>query len=262
MVGVDLARKLGVTGGDVLEVTTRRGSATLGITGVISSGDREDGMVIAPLAVAQRLAGAAGKISDVEVSALTTPENKLTEKYNKDPKSLTPAEYEQWICTPYPGSVAMDIQKAIPGSVARVVRRVSETQGSVLLRMEGLMLILAGITLVVTGLSVAGVLASAVIERRPEVALMQAIGAHRSDVRLLLLSEAGILGLVSGLLAAPSGLLLGGWLVRTLFGSEAGGQAPLILLSILLGPLIALMGSLWPVWTASNRNTAEALYET
>jgi len=67
------------------------------------------------------------------------------------------------------------------------------------------------------GLSVAGVLTSAVLERRAEVALMQAIGASRESVLLLFLSEGAVLGLAGGLLAAATGSFLGQWLVRAVF---------------------------------------------
>jgi len=77
--------------------------------------------VIAPLTSVQKLTGLEGKISEAEITALTTPENKLAEKYRLDPKALASAEYERWSCTPYPGSVAANIQAAVPGSVARVV---------------------------------------------------------------------------------------------------------------------------------------------
>lgn len=266
LIGADLARKLNITVGDPIQVKTDQGRETLRISGVVASGEREDRTVIAPLEMIQTLAGVPGKVSEVDVNALTTPENELAEKYRQDPGSLTPEEYERWSCTPYPESVAAEIQKAIPGSVARVVRRISETQGMVLTRIEGLMFLLAVLTLVVCGLSVTGVLASAVLERRPEVALMQAIGAHRGNVLLLFLGEAGLLGLTGGLLAAVTGSFLGQWLVHAVFGR--GGITPsvpefhlaVILLSPFLGLLIAWMGSGWPVWRTLNQDTATVLH--
>lgn len=256
LLGVDLARALHLAGGQTIRV----GDATLRIAGVVATGDPEDNAIIAALPTVQRLAGLEGKISEAEISALTTPENKLAETYRLDPKTLTAEEYERWYCTPYPGSVAADIQKAVPGSAARVVRRVSESQGVVLTRIQGLVLLLGLLALLACTLSTMGVLTSAVLERRTEVALMRAIGAHKENILRLFLTEAGLLGLAGGTLAAVTGSWLGAWLVQAVFGSQAETHAALWLLAPLLGLLTALAGSALPVAHTLNQNTAEVLH--
>lgn len=260
LVGDELARRLNVSIGDWVEVKTSIGSAAFRISGIVSTGDKEDTAIIAPLKTIQTITGLEGKVSDVDVSALTTPENKLAEKYHRDPKSLTPAEYERWSCTPYPDSVSAEIQKTIPNSVARVIRRVSETQGVVLTRIKGLMLLLAILTLVASCLSVMGILASAVLERRPEMALLRAIGAHRGDVLLLFLAEAAVLGTIGGTLAGITGSWMGQWLVRVIFNGESNIHLAPIILSPFLGIVIAWSGSLWPVWQALSQDTAQVLH--
>lgn len=256
LLGADLARELHLASGQ----TVRVGDNNLRIRGVVTTGGQEDAALIAPLAQVQRIAGLEGKISEADISALTTPENKLAEKYRLVPKSLTSAEYERWFCTPYPGSVAADIQKAVPGSAARVVRRVSESQGVVLKRIQGLVLLLGLLALLACTLSTMGVLTSAVLERRTEVALMRAIGAHGENILRLFLTEASLLGLAGGALAAVTGSWLGTWLVRAVFGSQAGTHAALWLLSPMLGLLTALAGSALPVAHTLNQNTAEVLH--
>ena len=256
LLGADLARELRQTRGQTL----RLGSSNFRLTGVVATGGPEDAAIIASLATVQRLTGHEGKISEAEISALTTPENKLAEKHRIDPKSLTPAEYERWFCTPYPGSVAADIQQAVPGSVARVVRRVSESQGVVLTRIQGLVLLLGLLALVACTLSTMGVLTSAVLERRTEVALMRAIGAHGESVLRLFLMEAGLLGLAGGTLAAVTGSWLGAWLLHAVFASRAETHAVLWLLSPMLGLLTALAGSALPVAHTLGQNTAEVLH--
>lgn len=260
LVGEQQARRLGVTPGDTLEVAAPAGTVALRVSGIATTGGPEDDAIIAPLEIVQALSGLQGRVSEADVSALTTPENALAEKYRLDPESLTPAEYERWACTPYPGSVAAEIQKAIPESVARVVRRVSRTEGAVLTRIGGLMSLLAILTLMACCLSVAGVLAAAVLERRSEVALLRAIGAHLGDVWWLFLSEAGVLGMAGGVLAAATGPLLGQWLVSTVFGSRAETHLAPALLAPLLGLLIAWVANLWPVWRTLNQNTAQVLH--
>ncbi|MDP3938357.1 MAG: ABC transporter permease [Deltaproteobacteria bacterium] len=260
LVGVDAARELGLTPGEWVRLTLAGRTRSLRVRGIVVTGEREDGALIASLSTVQDFAGLPQKISEADVSTLTTPENKLAEKYRLDPTSLTPAEYERWSCTPYPGSVAAAIQEAIGGSAARVVRRVSETQGAVLIRMEGLMTILGGLTAVVCCLSVIGVLTSAVLERRSEVALLQAIGAHRRDVLLLFSCESAALGLLGGALAAVSGPVLGQGLVNAVFGGEAGSLGVLAILSPLLGLIVAWVACLWPVSQVLHQSTAQVLH--
>jgi len=232
----------------------------LRVAGIVATGSAEDGALIAALPVVQKLTGLEGKISEVEISALTTPENKLAEKYRLNPESVTAAEYERWICTPYPGSVAADIQKAVPGSVARVVRRVSESQGVVLTRIQGLLAILGILSLMACSLSVMGVLTSAVLERRTEVALLQAIGARGGGVLGLFLTEAALLGLAGGLLAAGTGLELGRGLVRMIFHSQAEAHLALAMLAPLLGVGTALAASALPVLQTLRQEIAPVLH--
>ncbi len=260
LVGVQLARELNVSTGGQVEVETAERVEVFRVSGIVSTGDGEDSIIIAPLSTVQMLANLKGKVSEADVSALTTPENKLAEKYRLDPKSLTPEEYDRWYCTPYPESVAFETQKTVPNSVARVVRRISETQGAVLTRIKGLMSFLAILTLLSCCLSVTGVLTSTVLERRPEVALFQAIGAHRSNVLMLFLAEAAILGFMGGVLAAMTGSWMGQWLVKVIFGGKSNMHLAVMMLSPFLGIVVAWIGHLWPVWQALNQNIVQVLH--
>lgn len=260
LVGSAAARRLAIAPGDTVRLAVGHEEAAFTVSGIVTSGDGDDGSLVAPLATVQRLVSAEGKVSSVDVSALTTPDNKLAEKYREDPKSLTPDEYDRWYCTPYPGAVAKQVQELIPGSAARVVRRVSETQGMVFSRTKGLIVLLAALTFIVCSLSVTGILTAAVLERRPEMALLQAIGARRADVLVLFLAEMAILGVVGGCLAAVSGPLLGRWLVSVVFASTAQLHLSVILLAPFLGLGLAWAGGLWPVWQAVNQDAAQVLH--
>lgn len=256
LIGTDLAQQLSLTAGQTVAI----GPDTLRVAGTVATGGLEDNAIITSLRTAQGITGLKGKISEADVSALTTPDNTLAAKYDLDPTSLTPTEYERWFCTPYAGSVAIDIQRAVPGSVARVVRRVSESQGVVLTRIEGLVGLLGVLAALACALSVMGVLASAVLERRTEVALLQAIGAHGADVLRLFAAEAGILGFVGGTLGGLTGMLLGRWLVAAVFASHAEPHAVLMLIAPFIGLLTALAASALPVLQIVRQDTAQVLH--
>lgn len=260
LIGQALAKRLGIFQGDQVEVKTGTESLSFRISGIVSTGGEEDSAVVLPLKSVQRLTGLQGKVSEADVSALTTPENKLAEKYRLDPNSLTSAEYERWYCTPYPENVASGIQETIPNSAARVVRRISETQGAVLTRIKGLMILLAIFTLISCCLSIMGILASAVLDRRSEVALLQALGAKRINVLALFLVEVAFLGVLGGLLGGVTGSWVGRGLVEAVFGGKPDNHLALVILSPFLGLIVAWLGSLGPVWKALGENTTQVLH--
>lgn len=260
LVGRDLAKKLHISIGDKIKIDAKKASMSLAVSGIVTTGDKEDAAVIASMEIAQRLAGLEGKVSEADVSALTTPENKLAEKYRIDPKSLTPTEYDRWYCTPYPENVAMGIQETISNSAARVVRRVSETQGAVLTRIKGLLFFLAALTFMASALSIMGILASAVLDRRSEVALLQAIGAKRASIFTLFLVEVAILGIFGGLLGGVAGSWIGGWLIQAIFDSKPEPHMALILLAPFLGLFVSWIGSFFPVQKALGEDIAPVLH--
>lgn len=262
LLGADLARRLGLAAGGSVSVQVGGRSEALRATGILSSDGPEDGSIVVPLAFVQRLADLRGKIGRVDVSALTTPEDRLARKVHEDPASLTPEEYERWSCVAYPGCVALSIQGAFPGAVASVVRRVAQTQGMLLKRIQGLMTTLALLTGLASLLSVLGVLASAIQERTGEAALLQAIGAGRRQVLALFLAESALLGLLGGGLAAATGPWLGEWLIRRVF--SATGAFPLVVAvaAPALGVLLAVAAAFWPVWRTTARPPATLLHES
>ncbi len=263
LIGEDLAKQMKIAVGNRIQVQGKVGGTVFNVTGIVSTGEWEDRAIIASLKKVQEISDLSGKITDIDVNALTTPENKLAEKYKKDPKTLTSAEYERWYCTPYPGSVAAQIQEGIPGSVARVVRRISETQGVLFTRIEGLVGWLGFLAVASCALSLIGVFSSAILARRTEVAILQAIGATRGNVLAIFLTENTLIGIIGGFLASISGFQGGRWLIHFIFNSSSNVSfaAPLII-TVLLGIFIAWAGSLWPTRQMLDQNIVKTLHGT
>src|SRR4029077_11748573 len=92
-----------------------------------------------PLDQAQALAGMPGRFRWAVVSAITTPESLLIEKYGLDPGKLSPQDYDRWYCTPYVSSIAHQVAQAIPGSQAWPIREVSQGEARVLRSLSGVM---------------------------------------------------------------------------------------------------------------------------
>ena len=246
LVGARLAEILPARPGDLLEIETSAGKGSFRVAGIFTTGDEEDEALLAPLEAVGRLAGRPGVVSRILVSALTTPETAVYERLGKNPKDLPPAEFEKWSCTPFVSSIAYEIEKALPGSEAKVIRRVAESEGRVLQRISGLMLLIALLAALGAALTVTSALTTSVLERRSEFGLLKAMGAGNSGVVGLLLAEAAILGLAGGLAGAGAGALMARWLSVSVFGTAVSIRPLSVPLAVAAALAITFAGCILP----------------
>ena len=228
----------------------------LTITGIVSTGDSEDNAVLVPLSVAQEISGHHGQYRQLFVSALTKPADALAAR---DPKSLTPTEYDRWFCSPYISSISYQIEQVIPGVDVHAIRKVADSEGRILSRVGTLFWIVTLAALIAAALAVGATSAATVIERRGEIGIMKAIGATNALVTSIFLAEQLMLALAGGAI----GFVLGALLARVLGSSVFGSPAPprLVLLPVVLGlaAVVALVGSLIPLRRAAHFDPAPIL---
>ena len=262
LVGARLAAGLGLRPGSPFEARVSAGSAArLVVAGILTTGGEEDEMVLAPLEAVQRAAGLEGRLSRVLVSALTTPESAVYERKGLDPRSLSPAEFESWSCTPFVSSIAFEIEEAWPGVEARVVRRVADAEGAVLDRASGLMTLVAVMGLFGAALTVASALTAGVLERRVEIGLLKSLGARNATVIALFLAEAAVLGIAGGLAGSAAGAWLAHVVSASIFGTPVAIRPASIPLAVACALAITLLGALLPVRRIAGLRPAEVLRE-
>ena len=126
---------------------------------------------------------------------------------------------------------------------------------------------LEGVAIAVAVMGIAGALLAMVIDRRREFALLRFLGGARPQIRRIILSEAGLLGL----LANAIGLVLGGFLALILifvinkqsFGWTLQLHWPVgLLLTALTGIYVAtVLAGLYPARTATGMNPIEVIHE-
>ena len=135
-----------------------------------------------------------------------------------------------------------------------------------------LTMIFAGVSLVillVSAINIAHTFGMLVSERRREIAIYRAVGATRSDIRLIVLGEAFVLGIAGGIVGNIIGLL-GSRLVNLLanpFLSRIPGSpddlfsfTPLVCIAGLgCAVLFAIVGALGPSWAASHVDPTSVL---
>jgi putative ABC transport system permease protein len=258
LVGTAFAKKFGVKVGDVLNVhaNDRTGWKALKVVGIVSTGGPEENAVVAPLAVAQGLAETPGKYRRLYVSALTKPEDAFA---RKDPKTMTPAEYDTWYCTPYISSIALQISEELKGTDVRVIRRVAEGEGTILTRVRTLLWLVTFAALLAAALAVGASAAASVIERRTEIGLMKALGAGSGLVGVLLAAEQLLVAFVGGGIGYSVGILLARLLGQKIFGFTPEPKLFLLFIVLVLASLITLLGSAYPLRRASQYDPAPIL---
>lgn len=243
VVGSDLAGRLGLSAGDTVTLTTPTGSRPLIVTGVYTSGDSDDDTLYAPLAVVQELTGHTGQVDQVEVKALTTPENDLSRKAAQNPAILSSADWETWYCTAYASSIAYQIEEAIPGAVAKQVRQVAAVEGNVLEKTQTLMILMTALSLVAAVLAVASLTTASLVERTGEFALLKAMGASSASVNRLILAETAVLGLAGTAVGALVGSGLAQLIGRIVFGSSITMRPMVYVLVVALISLVLLVAT-------------------
>ena len=254
MAGAGLARRNAWTTGNQITVLGQ----PCKIAGILSSGDEADDRILLLLATLQQLIHKPGLVDRVDVAALTKPEDDFA---RKDPKTMTSKEFERWNCTNYVTSIAHQIAEVIPGSEARPVRRVADSEGKVLDKISGLMMLVTFAALFSAGLTVWSLTATTMVERRGEIAIMQAIGGARWLVATLLGSEIALIGLAGGIIGAFTGIWLAKIVGQSVFHDAIEISTILPFLIVLAAMLVALAGAAQPLRRALHLEPAVILRE-
>jgi putative ABC transport system permease protein len=229
---------------------------TLVVTGIVSTGDTENNAILVPLSLAQEYSGHPGQFRQLFVSALTKPADALADR---DPKSLTPAEYDRWFCSPYISSISYQIKQILPGTEVRAIRRVADSEGQILSHVSTLLWIVTLAALVAAALAVAATSATTVIERRGEIGIMKAIGATNATVAGLFLAEQLMLAIVGGAIGFVFGAALARILGASVFGTPAAPRLVLLPVALGIAAIVALLGSLVPLRRAARFDPAPIL---
>jgi putative ABC transport system permease protein len=252
LVGEKLASELGIEPGGKIQI---RGT-TYAADGVLSTGGSEDNQIIAPLSVAQKIAKQPGAVGKIFISAVTKPEDAFA---RRNPDSLTPADRDRWYCSPYPQSIAYQLQEVIPHSHAEQIRQVAQNEGNVLSRIEGLMLLITLAALITSGLAVSAAMATAMFERRQEIGLMKALGAGQFALSAIFVTESVLLACVGGLVGFAGGTLLARKLGQTIFGSDIAVEPVLLPMILALAIVVTFAGSAAAIRRAVKYDPVHAL---
>jgi len=254
--GAALARRLDFAVGQSAEIVApdaRR--ARWRVTAIVHAGGTDDDRAWTSLDAAQTLAGRAGAVDRIWLSAMVLPApRKAAPDPTRDPKG-----YERFTCAAYPANVAKTLSEQLGGAdVLPLAERVA-AEGQVVRRLGFLMLLLALAALTAAALGLFATTTAAVVERRGELALLRALGASPGSLAALLLGEALLVALVAGVAGWLLGTVAAGLVRAQSFGGIAAPQPLLLPLAVALAVAVAILGTLGPLRLALRLDPATVL---
>jgi putative ABC transport system permease protein len=232
MLGQEAAARLKAMPGSSIDIQGKSFTvaAVLDATGV-----QDDSLIYADLGTVQTLQNKPGQVSLVEVSALcsTCPIDQIVEQ----------------------------IGQKLPNAKVTALAQVMKSREQTVDQLSNFSLAVSAVVLLVGGLVVLTSMMSSINERTREIGIFRAVGFRKSHIIRVILMEAVLLSMLSGLV---------GWAVGTLGSSLIAERVAQLEVAVAWDPVLAgwalglallvgIAGSLYPAIRAAALDPAEAL---
>lgn len=203
------------------------------VVGVVETGGSEEEYIYLSMEDLEALTGTQGEIDVVELSVSASQE-----------------ELQGY---------AERISENVDGAAARLVKRVTQSEATVLTKLQALVLLVTLIVLALTMITVATTMTAVVTERRKEIGLRKALGASDASVIWEFMGEGLLLGLVGGLLGAGFGFAFAQAVSVNVFSSSIQFRPLLLPVTILVSILVTGLACILPVRSATDIDPALVL---
>ena len=246
LLGKQEAEFLGLQTGDAITVTyaseedkvedngvTVASQLDMLVVGILETGGSEEEYVYLSMEDMDALTGGSGRLDVAELSV-----------------SATRDELE---------SLAERIEKAVPDIAPRLVKRVTESESTVLGKLQALVFLVTAVVLILTMICVATTMTAVVTERRKEIGLRKALGASDAGIIREFMGEGLLLGGVGGLLGAGLGFAFAQYVSIHVFSSSITFQVWLLPVTVIVSVLVTGLACLLPVREATRIDPALVL---
>lgn len=235
LIGQDLAKLLGAKVGDTLEITPLGSNETnkVKLKGIVYDGQKEDGLLIISLGLAQKILNAPNQVNYAE--------------------AIVDGDYAE--------ISALSKRLSSEDMIFEPVSKVSKAQGIILNKIKLLMLLIGITILLITSVCINTSLSSILLSRIKEFALIRAIGASKQNLLHLILSEILTVCVAGSLAGVFVGYLLAILLGHLIFSSSVDFRLISLFAAVALSLIFALAASYYPIKKALNPNLANLLRE-
>ena len=151
------------------------------------------------------------------------------------------------------------IDSAVDGVTPRLVKRVTQSESTVLTKLQALVFLVTAVVLVLTMICVATTMTAAVTERRKEIGLRKALGASNRSIIGEFMGEGLLLGGVGGIIGAGLGFAFAQAVSMKVFSSSIAFRPLLLPVTIIVSVLVAGCACLLPVKSATEVDPAVVL---
>ncbi len=190
------------------------------VAGILSTGGEEEGYIYMNLDDLQRLTAD----ESLDVAELSV---------SRDAEDLE--------------ELAAAITDSDPDLTARLVKRVTRSEASVLGKLQALVFLVTVVVLLLTMICVSTTMLAVVSERRREIGLRKALGASDGSIRKEFLGEGMFLGGLGGVLGTILGFGFAQLVSVNVFGSSITFQPLLLPVTILVSMAIAALSCQMPI---------------
>jgi len=155
--------------------------------------------------------------------------------------------------------IAEEINGSVDGVSARLVKRVTQSEDTVLGKLQSLVLLVTIVVLALTMICVATTMTAVVAERRKEIGLRKALGASNRSIVGEFMGEGVVLGAAGGLIGSLLGFIFAQVISMNVFNSSISLMPWLIPVTILAAVVVTGAACMIPIRSAVDIDPALVL---
>jgi len=235
VLGAEVAERLQIEPGQSVSLAAAGSDSEkkVKVAGIVKTGGSEENFVFVDISLLQQMLHQEGVISVAQTS-ITANEAELT----------------AWTQT---------IEQQVPGVVPRLVKQVTQSEHTVLGKLQALVYLVTIVVLLLTLICVATTMMAVVTERRKEIGLKKALGAENRSIILEFLGEGLALGTVGGIMGTILGFFFAQAVSINVFGRGISFQPLIALLALFVSIGVTGLACLIPVKIATDVEPAIVL---